>query len=375
MSLDGKELSTQKLTQKKKNRKQKKRSKQPSNNQNLEAPHQSQSSKLDLASSQKDGHKLKPETQKPGNQSGRDGKKKRKLSQEIKEDEATAAVATSAHAATAAEGERPRYMFQVDDTDHCETPFQAYRDILDVLDRLANSLHKKRSSLTIYDPYYCDGGVKKKLASFGFTSVINRNRDFYDDIEKGETPEYDVLVTNPPYSGVHMEKILAFCSSQSARKQKPFLLLLPHFVYTKDYYERALSSSKVFSSMFFLVPQVRYSYIPPSWVSAAKGSKALEQGKNKTAPFPSFWYAQVPERLIPNHWLVQQFGPSGMVCPKHHSKLRYAKSSKDIPRDFRGEFDPNNKRANPRARKRAAKKRREEQAAMMGGGGMAGGGR
>jgi hypothetical protein len=255
-------------------------------------------------------------------------------------------------------GEQPQHPFEVDDTDHCETPMQAYQDVLDVLDQLAKSINRKRSTLRIYDPYYCDGGVKKKLASFGFTSVINRNRDFYDDIDKKLTPEYDILVTNPPYSGVHMEKILDFCSVESSAKQKPFLLLLPHFVYTKDYYQRALASD-VISSMFFLVPEVRYSYIPPSWVEANKGSKALEQGKNKTAPFPSFWYCHAPKKTVSPYWLTDKFGPSGTIRSRHHSKLRYANSSIDIPRDFRGEFDPTKKRANPRARKRAAKKRRE----------------
>ena len=289
----------------------------------------------------------------------RDRAKKRKPSKDLKE------VPTSASASANLEEGRPRYSFQVDDTDHCETPMQAYKDLLDVLDRIAKSLNKKRSNLIIYDPYYCDGGVKKKLFSYGFTSVINRNRDFYEDIKKNNTPEYDVLITNPPYSGVHMEKLLEFCS-KIAQLGKPFLLLLPHFVYTKDYYQRALSS-KVSSDVFFLVPEIRYSYFPPTWVEAKTGSKALEQGRNKTAPFPSFWYISTPAKIIPPRWLVDNFGTSGMVRPKHHSKLRYAKSTQDIPRDFRGEFDPLKKRSNPKARKRAAKRRRE--AAMKSGGG------
>eukprot|EP00580_Thalassiosira_gravida_P018560 CAMPEP_0201659332 /NCGR_PEP_ID=MMETSP0494-20130426/2152_1 /ASSEMBLY_ACC=CAM_ASM_000839 /TAXON_ID=420259 /ORGANISM="Thalassiosira gravida, Strain GMp14c1" /LENGTH=398 /DNA_ID=CAMNT_0048136785 /DNA_START=90 /DNA_END=1286 /DNA_ORIENTATION=+ len=266
----------------------------------------------------------------------------------------------------------PRYSFQVDDTDHCETPIQAYKDLLPILDRIAKSLNKKRSNLIIYDPYYCDGGVKKKLNSYGFTSVINRNRDFYEDIRKKQTPEYDVLVTNPPYSGVHMEKLLEFCSEIALRSGggsdsggdsgggcgKPFLLLLPHFVYTKDYYARALSS-KVSSDIFFMVPEIRYSYFPPAWVEAKTGSKAIEQGRIKTAPFPSFWYAFAPskQKNIHSQWLVDNFGPSGSVRPKHRSKLRYANCTQHIPRDFRGEFDPNKKRANPKARKRAAKRR------------------
>lgn len=278
-------------------------------------------------------------------------RKKRRFSEDLED-----ISSISAHRST--EETRPKYSFQVDDTDHCETPLQAYRDMLDILDRIAINLNKKRSTLRIYDPYYCDGGIKKKLESFGYTFVINRNRDFYHDIDKQTIPEYDVLVTNPPYSGVHIEKLLSFCSVTSRRIQKPFLILLPHFVYTKDYYERALSST-VSSSVFFLIPEVRYAYIPPVWVEAKIGSKALEVGKMTTAPFPSFWYCYAPKEIIFPNWLVQNFGPSGIIRPKHPSGLRYAKCPQDIPKNFKGEFDPSKKRSNPKARKRAAKKRRE----------------
>jgi hypothetical protein len=182
--------------------------------------------------------------------------------------------------------------------------------------------------------------------------VTNRNRDFYEDIAKKSTPDYDILITNPPYSGVHMESLLTFASKD---QNKPFLLLLPHFVYTKDYYARALR----LKTLFFLVPETRYAYAPPNWVTASDGSKALAKGKDKTAPFPSFWYCHTSD-LLPAQWLTQNFGPSGMVRPKHRSKLRYAQSTKEIPRDFKGEFDTTKKRPNPKARKREAKKRREE---------------
>jgi hypothetical protein len=267
---------------------------------------------------------------------------------------------------------RPSYEFQVDDTDHCETPLEAYRDLLELLDQLATSLGKTRSTLSIYDPYYCNGGVQRKLQSLGFSNVINRNRDFYQDIAEQTTPEYDVLITNPPYSGIHMEKLLAFCATRSG---KPFLLLLPHFVYTKDYYARALGLEHHIPSSqpYFLVPHIRYSYVPPKWVKSDNGSLALSKGKEKTAPFPSFWYCGVDERLVAARWLSSTYGPSGqftksdpMTGPSssnNSSRLRYANCTKDIPRDFKGEFDATKKRPNPKARKRAAavaaKKRRE----------------
>lgn len=270
--------------------------------------------------------------------------------------------------------------FEVDDSDHCETPLQAYQDLQVILDRLLHQQHQKtppksRSSLTIYDPYYCDGGVKTKLASMGFTNVINENRDFYEDIEKGQIPDYDVLVTNPPYSGHHMEKLLEFCASQQSKhKNKPSFLLLPHFVYTKDYYQRALSStisssplpSSPSSFFCFLVPQIRYSYVPPAWVADRHGaSKALSKGKETTAPFPSFWYCCHMDGTSVSHtWFEDTFGRSGSIHSKHTSSgLRYARTPVEIPRDFKGEFDPTKKRPNPRARKRM----RKVAAAVVGG--------
>lgn len=282
---------------------------------------------------------------------------------------AASSKSLSTEAETVTSSGAPKYSFQVDETDHCETPVEAYRDLLDVLDRLCKSMNKTRATLQIYDPYYCNGGVKRKLASLGFESVINRNRDFYQDIENQDIPAYDVLITNPPYSGIHMEKLLSFVNppnkndkkkKKNSHHNKPWLFLLPHFVYTKDYYHRALKSKPLKDQIYFLVPEVRYSYVPPSWVE--DGSTALAKGKTKTAPFPSFWYCYTGNKF-PKSWLVETYGPTGSFHSKHPTrKLRYASCSNDIPRDFKGEFDKTKKRPNPKARKRAAKKRREAMA-------------
>lgn len=266
------------LKNRKKNRKRKKRTKKesdPAHDENHQRS-QNQHRKMNAASEEPvarpktlhNPHQIQSKTAQVFN--NRNPSKKRQLSQDL-EDPVPASFTK--------EVTRPRYCFDVDDTDHCETPLQAYKDLLTVLDELVKSLNKERSTLKIYDPYYCDGGVKKKLSSYGFNSVINQNRNFYDDIENKSTPEYDILVTNPPYSGFHMEKLLDFCD-ESARSQKPFLLLLPHFVYTKDYYKRALSS-ELSAEMFFLVPEMRYAYIPPAWVEAKMGSLIKKQVTSK----------------------------------------------------------------------------------------------
>mmetsp|Transcript_13909 Transcript_13909/g.20530 ORF Transcript_13909/g.20530 Transcript_13909/m.20530 type:complete len:316 (-) Transcript_13909:4249-5196(-) len=243
----------------------------------------------------------------------------------------------------------PQHAFGVDERDHCETPLDAYKDIVQILDFVAKSLGKKRCSLRIYDPYFCNGGVKDKLKSLGFLEVINENKDFYHDIKHRSIPDHDIIVTNPPYSGKHIETLLRF----SASNTKPFLLLLPHFVYTKQYYGSSLL--KQASKVFFLVPSKRYSYAPPSWVSSSTGSTALAKGKFQTAPFPSFWYCRAP--FISNSWLSKFIGPSGRYDPKR--KLHYANCTDHIPLEAKGEFDASKKRPNPRARKRAAERRRK----------------
>jgi hypothetical protein len=53
------------------------------------------------------------------------------------------------------------------------------------------------------DPFYCEGAVVKHLNSLGFQSVIHKNEDFWNHVQRKSVPDYDVLVTNPPFSGEH----------------------------------------------------------------------------------------------------------------------------------------------------------------------------
>ena len=53
--------------------------------------------------------------------------------------------------------------------------------------------------------------LSKNFKTLGWSKVVNVNKDFYKDIQEHTLPNYDVLVTNPPYSFDHIEKILSFC--------------------------------------------------------------------------------------------------------------------------------------------------------------------
>ena len=42
--------------------------------------------------------------------------------------------------------------------------------------------------LVVYDPYYCAGQMVSFLRELGVQTVINRNRDFYADVEANDVP-------------------------------------------------------------------------------------------------------------------------------------------------------------------------------------------
>lgn len=149
------------------------------------------------------------------------------------------------------------YPYEVQPDDHCETPTEAYEDIACVLHHIAKKVNKSPSDLFIYDPFYCEGSMMERMASLGFSNVYNRKEDFYAVQAAHAVPDYDVLMTNPPYSQDHMERLLRFC----VQTRKPFLLLIPNYVYCKDYYSRVIGSTP----MFYVTPSQgrRYMYTTP----------------------------------------------------------------------------------------------------------------
>jgi hypothetical protein len=52
-----------------------------------------------------------------------------------------------------------------------------------------------------------------RLQALGFSKVYNKNEDFYAAIEAAATPKHHALLTNPPYSGDHVERLLRHCVS------------------------------------------------------------------------------------------------------------------------------------------------------------------
>ena len=188
--------------------------------------------------------------------------------------------------------------FKVEKDDHCESPLEAYRDVAPLLRMLAHNLGKTPETLSIYDPYYCAGAMVRHLDSLGFKTVHNKCEDFYSKIAAGTIPQHDVVVTNPPYSGKHVEKLLRF-----ARKNgKPFLLLMPNYFVAKEYYTEELGDAPadVHGTMLYLHPWKRYNYWTPRGLRKKEEVQKQHVGAGgyRTSPFVSFWYGSLRVCLL-----------------------------------------------------------------------------
>ncbi|CAM9263308.1 unnamed protein product [Choristocarpus tenellus] len=160
--------------------------------------------------------------------------------------------------------------------DHFETPMQAYQDVAGILSILAKRLGRRRKTLRIWDPYYCAGRTPRLLGELGFPLVSHQNEDFYAVVKDGRQPLHDVLVTNPPYSGDHKRRCLEYCAGSG----KPWLLLIPNYVATKDYYREATVGKGPGGGgePFYLVPRTRYVFDHP------------EGTGNADSPFVGVWF-------------------------------------------------------------------------------------
>jgi hypothetical protein len=202
-----------------------------------------------------------------------------------------------------------RHPFETNSLDHCETPVAAYQHIQPFLEALCGTLGiRQYENLRIWDPYYCDASVKRHLSDLGFNNVINENVDFYAAVERGEIPPHDVLLTNPPYSGDHIERLLEFVVS----RKTPFCLLMPNWVARKPEYKASFGDRL---DLFYLSPVQPYTYVMPSW--AEKPEHVTQDGQ--TTPYLSSWYignaaqtSKLQERM--DSIAKRQINPSWVVA-------------------------------------------------------------
>ena len=160
-----------------------------------------------------------------------------------------------------------RYPYETEYADHFETPLRAFADIAPLLERLGGP-QSARAQVRVLDPYHCEGAAQSRLRSLGFKRARNPREDFYkSDLyrafeEEGEgaafrgraAASYDVLVTNPPYSSTHKERILALALASG----RPWCLLLPAYVAEKAYYTTLTEAAA--ARPFFVQPRRRYDF-------------------------------------------------------------------------------------------------------------------
>lgn len=237
-----------------------------------------------------------------------------------------------------------QWNFETNYNDHFETPQTAYKHILPLLQATASTLQhraakRKRDAsdaaaapiaqnalghLTVYDPYFCQGKICEALAALGVPRerVLNANRDFYADANQRAWPSHDVLVTNPPYSSDHKQRLLDFLLAQRSERHAPnnnhttpsastsegasasgqsssrgapggggapFLLLVPAWLVATDYWQAFLNSLAEQSGrvlgrtperragVFYVSPRERYQFTHP------------EATGHATSPFHAIW--------------------------------------------------------------------------------------
>lgn len=107
----------------------------------------------------------------------------------------------------------------------------------------------------------------------------NPCEDFYRVVKENRLPDFDVLVTNPPYSSDHPARLIEFVKQCG----KPWALLMPNWVYMKEYYDRAIQGA------IYVAPRKRYYYWTPKALKRAKHTHSGPMGE-RTSPFISFWY-------------------------------------------------------------------------------------
>ena len=240
---------------------------------------------------------------------------------------------------------KERLPFESDPNDHCETSPTAYEHIAPILELIARRLGKKKEDLMIYDPYFCAGSVVRHLNRLGFGNVYNKREDFYKVIADCRVPEFDVLLTNPPYSGDHFDKLLQFVVD----KDRPSLMLLPDYFSNKSIHYKA-------ENYCFLNPGERYHYWTPEGMrpngdnSKKRGHRNLMLG-TRNSPFASHWYINMNPVMTNDELIAAAEDKSGSVTLAEGSYLY--RTQEEIPKmNFKGTTA-----SGGTARKRRKKKR------------------
>ena len=116
------------------------------------------------------------------------------------------------------------------------TPDYAWKDIKEYIPKVK-----------IWEAFYGNGESGITLQSMGF-DVIHEPIDFFDD---DELPEYDCIVSNPPYSDAKpiMERL--------AKLDKPFILIMPSSKINTSYFRENYMNK----GLQIIIPRKRIHFI------------------------------------------------------------------------------------------------------------------
>ena len=78
----------------------------------------------------------------------------------------------------------------------------------------------------IWAPFYCNGKQKEYFNELGFNNIIHEDKDFFS-----YTPEYDIIIDNPPFS--KKKEIL----KKLKELDKPFILIAPSVLLSYKYFQ------------------------------------------------------------------------------------------------------------------------------------------
>jgi len=223
-----------------------------------------------------------------------------------------------------------QHSFDTNVLDHCETPRAAYEHLREFLDVLGQSMKISTSSMRVWDPYYCDGAVKRIFTEMGFDNIIHDNADFYQLIKNNTNiPPHEVLVTNPPYSDDHIHRLLEFVVGTEIVNQRPVCLLLPNWVSRRPDYEGRFVNpvGQKQYELFYLSPLEPYTYTMPPWVHQ-KDRPEHVGASGKTTPYLSSWYLVVPSSLSRDSFLEKMDAVAKQQKPKAWVVARTVKGLK-----------------------------------------------
>merc|ERR1712194_10075 len=126
----------------------------------------------------------------------------------------------------------------------------------------------------------CFNGKSKHVPST--IRIQHEKRDFYQDIRQNSVPDYDMLVTNPPYSGNHKEQCLEFAVNQLKTFGRPFFLLMPNYIATKEYFRKIVLHGED-------TKKIQTFYIAPSSSHPYEYDHPEDTG-HAVSPFASVWF-------------------------------------------------------------------------------------